>query len=46
MSSALVSPQENKNRSQWMKALLNRQSSDRKLIETHVIGSNAKPSLV
>ncbi|NEQ20792.1 MAG: hypothetical protein F6K28_16475 [Microcoleus sp. SIO2G3] len=34
---ALLSLQENKNSSQRMKALLNGQFSDRKLIETHVL---------
>ncbi len=46
MTYALLSLQENKNSSQRVEALLNGQSSDSKLIETHVIGSNAKTPLL
>jgi hypothetical protein len=43
---ALLSLQENKNSSQRMKVLLNGQSTDRKLIETHVLSPYAEsPSL-
>jgi chromosome partitioning protein len=43
---ALLSLQENKNSSQRMKALLNGQSSDRKLIETYVLSPyNECPSV-
>jgi hypothetical protein len=41
-SIALLSLQEKKNSSQRVEALLNRQSSDRKLIETHVLSSNGE----
>jgi hypothetical protein len=44
--SALLSLQENKNSSQSMKALLNGQCSDRKLIETHVLSPYGETSSV